>query len=39
VGVILVVVDAGKADQGRVQRALEIMNPYQTRLVATVTQT
>ena len=39
VGIILVVVDADKAQYGKVLNALRTMNPYQTRLVATVLQT
>lgn len=39
VGIILVVVDAGKTSHRKVSSALQTMNPYQTRLVATVMQT
>lgn len=39
VGIILVVVDADRAQYGKVMNALRTMNPYQTRLVATVLQT
>lgn len=39
VGIILVVVEAGKSQDAKVLNALRTMNPYQTRLVATVLQT
>lgn len=39
VGIILVVVDANKTQYDKVLNALRTMNPYQTRLVATVLQT
>jgi hypothetical protein len=39
VGIILVVVDADRTQYDKVLNALRTMNPYQTRLVATVMQT
>lgn len=39
VGIILVVVDANRTQYDKVLNALRAMNPYQTRLVATVLQT